>query len=598
MRLDNSKSRSALEDIFGSKPGTAIYDLPCRIEDFCNRLAYGTLLTSDRIVNDYTLFPFYRPFLSEGTVEKVLEMMNGNTKGGGIHTTSGIMPSAVQILPFLRFCRVCVNEDREEFEEAYWHRSHQLPGIFLCHKHHIPLVESDVAVTSRQNRYLFQPLETANLSSYRKVYWSNNQDVYVYLAEAAFWLLNGRMSALGLKELRNRYLELLVRKNLATSLGIVHQADMLRSFVSFFGEELLQELGCPIKVESESNWLTKLVRKPRGGHHPLRHLLLMRYLGTCPQEFLYNDFKFSKPFGDPPFPCLNPVSTHYLQAVIPTVKITRNTTSGRPVGNFSCSCGFAYARSGPDKSEGDRFTRTRIISMGELWEKELARLTLDPSIGLREAARRLGVDPGTVKRYLNLLQQKHHRHHETMDDSLRKKYREKLLEALKNNPCSTRTQIRRIAPAVYIWLYRHEKEWLFANLPESSKLVTRPDQRVNWRNRDDEIVENAQLAIHELLLSSKPIRITRQIVGARIGCVALLQKHLRKLPKTEMLLSKAVESVEDFQIRRIRKVCDDMRSNGERISIWKVVRNACLRTGYSRKIEEEILKQLAVHHPQ
>lgn len=38
-----------------------------------------------------------------------------------------------------RMCKECMGEDRELFGETYIHRSHQLSGVCVCHKHHTPL---------------------------------------------------------------------------------------------------------------------------------------------------------------------------------------------------------------------------------------------------------------------------------------------------------------------------------------------------------------------------------------------------------------------------------------------------------------------------
>ncbi len=35
-------------------------------------------------------------------------------------------------------------EDRETFGVAYWHRDFQLPGVYVCPKHQLPLVEAGV----------------------------------------------------------------------------------------------------------------------------------------------------------------------------------------------------------------------------------------------------------------------------------------------------------------------------------------------------------------------------------------------------------------------------------------------------------------------
>jgi hypothetical protein len=70
---------------------------------------------------------------------------------------------------------------------------------------------------------------------------------------------------------------------------------------------------------------------------------------------------------------------------------------------FSCECGFAYARSGPDTSPEDRFRAGRTITFGPVWEAKLKELWEETSQGLSEVGRKLGVDPLTIRRHASLM---------------------------------------------------------------------------------------------------------------------------------------------------------------------------------------------------
>lgn len=72
---------------------------------------------------------------------------------------------------------------------------------------------------------------------------------------------------------------------------------------------------------------------------------------------------------------------------------------GKPTAKFNCGCGFAYVRTGPDSSPEDRFRIGRIISFGQAWEAKLKQSWRASSLSISEIARRLGVDPLTVRRH-------------------------------------------------------------------------------------------------------------------------------------------------------------------------------------------------------
>ena len=105
------------------------------------------------------------------------------------------------------------------------------------------------------------------------------------------------------------------------------------------------------------------------------------------------------PFGTGPWACLNKAATHYRDLVIPSVEVTRDFKSTAPIGTFSCSCGFVYARKGPDTSLEDRFRIGRVKVFGEVWKSRLKQLS-KKGLGTRAIARELGVDSKTVKKYL------------------------------------------------------------------------------------------------------------------------------------------------------------------------------------------------------
>src|SRR5690606_403795 len=107
--------------------------------------------------------------------------------------------------------------------------------------------------------------------------------------------------------------------------------------------------------------------------HPIRHLLLSRFLGISLHDLFYKKMEY-KPFGDGPWPCLNAAADHYLKPVVCDLKVSHSTDLKCPVGTFSCTCGFVYTRSGPDESEDARYRFGRIKAFGTVWEEKLKEL--------------------------------------------------------------------------------------------------------------------------------------------------------------------------------------------------------------------------------
>ena len=87
--------------------------------------------------------------------------------------------------------------------------------------------------------------------------------------------------------------------------------------------------------------------------------------------------------------------------------------------------------------------------------------------------------------------------------------------------------------------------------------------------------------------AERPERITIGLVGKKVGKSALLEKHLKKLPLTNAYLSSKVETVQDFQKRRIKWATET--SDEPDISWWKVAKRAGIRDEDWKELEKYYL---------
>jgi hypothetical protein len=96
----------------------------------------------------------------------------------------------------------------------------------------------------------------------------------------------------------------------------------------------------------------------------------------------------------------------------------------------------------------------------------------------------------------------------------------------------------------------------------------------------------------ELLNTDPPVKISIRQVGQTIGVLALLEKHLDKMPLAEAYLKSVIESVEDFQIRRIKWAIKWLDNCGEDILVWKVTRVAGLREDCSKRVKDVLEREV------
>ncbi|MBY0025613.1 TnsD family transposase [Priestia aryabhattai] len=601
-RVGNISPKHTTEEIYGKRTVRSVCDLPSHLQILEDRIN-NPYLKSDYFIDFHTLFPYYGAFLLPEQRQLTRELLKG-TYGSRIHTTSGISASNIKVKGFFMHCEMCCEEDMNRFGEMYWHRTHQLPGVYICHKHNVVLHETSIPIKSKnQHEYIIANSETVFTNiKYKKVDESQKEPLFI-LARMTHELLQSSYEQQGSNYLRNEYKKRLMNIQLCSPNGYVHRIELYQSFKSFYSEELLEKLQSPIN-QSESNWLSMIFRNHRKSFHPIRHLLVMMFFEEELGNFYKRELPY-KPFGQGPWYCLNVTCTNYLLPVIKDIKITRCYDTRKPVGTFTCSCGFIYSRRGPDMSKEDKYKIGRVKDFGAVWKENLLKLIRKGGT-LRGIAKQLHCDPKTVKRQAALLRIPFSWEGESLEEAsdklsvknsncnlpllLIEEKRNEWVSLQKSNPRYSITQLRRIRPDLYMYIYRHDYEWLQKNsLNVRVKSVV--NNRVSWPERDEELLK----LVHNALESwdkdlDKPIRITATGIGRKINKLAVLQKKQDKLPKTISYINSVAESIEDFQLRRLKWAVKEMQNNGEEVKGWKLIRKAGLSKSMSNKIREMVTK--------
>lgn len=97
-------------------------------------------MSMEDVILKHTMFPYYGRFLNKerrNQAFQALVKMQGN-----YHNLLPMQKSKDGRKRHLRYCPVCVKEDRVKYGETYWHRVHQMIGIEVCPKHGCHLVDA------------------------------------------------------------------------------------------------------------------------------------------------------------------------------------------------------------------------------------------------------------------------------------------------------------------------------------------------------------------------------------------------------------------------------------------------------------------------
>lgn len=542
-----------MRDIFGTGSATPAVDLPSYIDYFTSLLPTGAPLTADQVIAQHTLLPFYLPFLSSERGNKLKRIMRGGTRKD-IQLILGYKHANLPKSQWLRYCPRCVQEDRERWGECYWHRIHQVPGVEVCPDHAVWIQDSDAPARDLRPCHEFRSAERTVTQGRARILMPDDWGATAILAFAqnAAWLLNASSVSPDPDALRRRYLALLAERGFATHTNRVHAHHLKQAFLRYYPQEVLARLECEHEALRSGDGVLALVRRVRSSYSPIHHLLLIQFLRQTAESF------FSIPdhpehFGPGPWPCLNPAARHYQHAVIKVCAIAMRA-DGRPVGTFSCSCGFAYARTGPDWSPMMQFHVGRVLIYGRVWDQKLRERWMDSGLSVEAIAGKMGVSSPTLRaqlrriglplrrvvfsaRKLSRNNGQTQRVTRVVSHSFLCEQRDKWLGLSRTStlPSETLHQFR----ALTSWLRRYDRTWFRQHGNRRKKAYVGHSARrtVDWEKRDQEFAELVRITAERIRMQpGQTPRFSRTYLIRQTGQLRRIAPYLKRLPRTAEIL--------------------------------------------------------------
>lgn len=128
----------------------------------------------EKLISEHTMFPQYAKFIPSDRKKEALYHLEHDFCDA--HYLFTILPRT-QADSHLKYCPLCVKEDRDIYGEAYWHRKHQIRNMTVCPKHKCMLADSEVTAKSEQT-FTFCPAE--NFTTSNKAVITDNQSAIEY----------------------------------------------------------------------------------------------------------------------------------------------------------------------------------------------------------------------------------------------------------------------------------------------------------------------------------------------------------------------------------------------------------------------------------
>lgn len=570
-------SDGALRELFGATGTGTLATLPTGLDQLVAHLPPLADYTAEEFIDAHTLFPYYAPFLPPEHASLLRETMQGKVRGN-THILAGIPSHRIPLPQWLRFCPACVEEDRRTFGECYWHRVHQVTGVEVCPRHRVflqnstiqrynPSTHSQVVSSAEYAIQLTQPqvLDPSNAV----------HQALLQIACDTAWLLAQHGLSPGRDSLRQRYVSLLHAQGLASLRGITQRSQILERVRAYYPSELLEVLSSQLSEADQRSWLINLLTRSWWGQPPIRHLLVMQFLGYSAERFFACSVDRA-PFGEGPWPCLNPACEFYRQPVIQQYQLREAYESGRPRGTFGCVCGFVYNRLGPEQSPEERFQWSSVKMPGPIWEAALREGWQDATLTLDRLAQQLGFTNETIRHYAAVLGLAfpRPRGHKSLSESTfsqtpkktllksveqleaeREKHESAWLAGMREHPEWNRSTLARELPGVYNWLMRNHREWLEKQHQRQTPGKSKREPQISpqyWRQRDTQLAEALPAAAQRLRTApGRPRRITKTLLAAEVHQSGLLSHQLDKLPLTSAVLETILDTPETYALRRL-----------------------------------------------
>ena len=144
--------------------------------------------------------------------------------------------------------------------------------------------------------------------------------------------------------------------------------------------------------------------------------------------------------------------------------------------------------------------------------------------------------------------------------------------------------------AIYAWLYRHDRDWLLKINLRYKHPIPVVNNRVNWRQRDIQLVRELTKIRDFYLLDIEGERRSQKWYLSQLDRGTSVENYFKKLPLTSEFLHRFSEDVSDYQIRRITNTLVNERN--EKIARWVLLRKSGLSDERMTSLTAEFLKNL------
>lgn len=611
------------KDLYGKRMASTSVFFPKHIDAFVSNLPSTSKITTEEIIINHTLFPFYSAFLSENKANLIASKM-ATEHGSPIESSFGIVGSKIKIGNYLRYCPSCFKEDYEILGESYWRRKHQIVGALYCIKHRVLLKDSLALNNGNKLGYICADKDVCTTDIKSDPYSSTIKKLNLIYIRNAEYLLIGDYQRKEHSLIINTYIDLLREQGCASKSGFLYLNEIQNRFLDYYPNEYLELMQSSVDTTKAKNWLRLFVRNDNANKSPLRHLLYLQFWGITIEEFFKIDSavgrKSVKRNYTPQFD-IKERRVQWLDLIEKNKGASRSQL--KELGKGLHTWIYRYDKDWyeavtpkpkpikPRKSNVNWKKRDKEYL--EMAKEAVNYLLESPGKPIRitpsSITRVIGKNSG-FRRSKNLIETRKFLEEvkEDLNDFRTRKIKWAIKEMCKQgeNVTPYKVQVyagfgmKRIEKVrdliekeleyldTSIIHYKYEGKWYDRAIPnEQSENAS----AIDWDKRDLEYIKLAKKAYESMLNEKgKPTRITTSSILQTMGVNRWLFKP-EMMKKTNEYLQEVTEEINEFRIRKIRWAIEEMRKEKLVVTPYKVQIYAGFGGG-SQKIKRMIKKEL------
>lgn len=465
------------------------HDIPCGIAAL-EQTGFEYWGSAESILLNHTIFPLFVPFQNKIKIEDAIRTAKSD-RMDSIKYRLGLISSGFGAEHPLKACPYCMHEDVHAHGIAYWHLTHQYPGVLICPRHQAWLMAS---TKSRRwsgrfewslpaEEYLIEQASCQEL-------WS--RPVFLALADNVIDLAYiGRTTSFEPCAVAAAYRKAVFQGSRSASL--FDRTEPLRRF------HLFESL--PADKKSSESFVNQLVRTPRRSIHPLKHLILI--------DWLFDD--------------LHSFLEAYKAEVARSAQQVASTPSQTPDKPVSLSSSGVTAKNAP---------RPKRLK-GQLKEDLLSKLA--EGVSKQVLCEEFQITVSTINKLLRA-------HAATYAIALKARHRREIDEHRSQwqhlhslSPELGVQTLRNTMPSLYAWLYRNDKVWLMAEGQTFAKPAHVDKHHIDWEARDSRLLSILRTACESIAIMQRGPVIMAEL-HAMVPMLSTCLENRDRYPKSRAYL--------------------------------------------------------------